>query len=104
MCKNEDNGFGPLATFSVLFNFEDHTLIKCISAIFFMSTKVYVTGMQVCVIPVGETDSGSPAAVLDCYCCLFLFENGCYVRADVCSLSHSNKQLWQKLLQSFCAI
>lgn len=42
--------------------------------------------------------------MLDCYCCLFLFENSCYARTNVCSVSHSSKQLWQKLLQSFCAI
>lgn len=42
--------------------------------------------------------------MLDCYCCLFLFENGCYARTDVCSVSHSSKQLWQKPLQSFWAI
>lgn len=51
MCMNEDKVFDPLATHSVLFNFEDGSslLNKMHKHHFFMSTKAYVTGMWVSV-------------------------------------------------------
>lgn len=47
MYMKEDKVFDPLATFSVLFNFEHRSslLNKMYKHHFFMSTKVYVTGM-----------------------------------------------------------
>lgn len=69
-----------------------------------MSTTVCLPGIWASVIPAGEADWESPVAAPGASRCLFVFESRCYARADVRSVSHSSKQLWQKLLQSFCAI
>lgn len=56
------------------------------------------------VIAAGEADSESPVAVLHCcYLPLSVWKLLLCENRRVCSVSRRSKQLWHKLLQSFCA-